>query len=519
MKNALLLYAKGMAMGAADVVPGVSGGTVAFITGIYDELLGSIASVPNAVAPLLKGRVAEAWRTANATFLLVLFAGILTSVFSLAKLITYLLEHHPIPVWSFFFGLILVSVHLVGKEIQRRSLSRLLSLCLGIGFAYWITVASPVQWGTSGISIFFAGAIAICAMILPGISGSFILVLLGLYPVILGAVKDRTGSTAHVGHPAGRRRCGAGAWARVVRRARPASCAKRLNRLVDHRERALKLIGSMRWIRSSSVRCALIAMLAGTLLAGCASSPSGGVSVVDRNSRDRVNSGHYVVRRGDTLWSIAFRFGWDWRDLARVNNIPPPHVIYPGQTIRFSGKAPRAVTARPATPPATPAPDARPPVVTNPVPIPPPLTKPSEPVAKPPVASTMVQPVARSASGWAWPTGGTVIGRFSSNGSLNKGIDIAGELGQPVLAASDGAVVYAGSGLRGYGELVIIKHSDTYVSAYGHNRRLLVQEGQQVKAGQTIAEMGSTGTDRVKLHFEIRRQGKPVDPLQYLPKR
>lgn len=189
MKNALLLYAKGMAMGAADVVPGVSGGTVAFITGIYDELLGSIASVPNAVAPLLKGRVAEAWRTANATFLLVLFAGILTSVFSLAKLITYLLEHHPIPVWSFFFGLILVSVHLVGKEVQRRSLSRLLSLCLGIGFAYWITVASPVQWGTSGISIFFAGAIAICAMILPGISGSFILVLLGLYPVILGAVK------------------------------------------------------------------------------------------------------------------------------------------------------------------------------------------------------------------------------------------------------------------------------------------------------------------------------------------
>ena len=281
----------------------------------------------------------------------------------------------------------------------------------------------------------------------------------------------------------------------------------------------MKLIGSMRWIRSSSVRCALIAMLAGTLLAGCASSPSGGVSVVDRNSRDRVNSGHYVVRRGDTLWSIAFRFGWDWRDLARVNNIPPPHVIYPGQTIRFSGKAPRAVTARPATPPATPAPDARPPVVTNPVPIPPPLTKPSEPVAKPPVASTKVQPVARSASGWAWPTGGTVIGRFSSNGSLNTGIDIAGELGQPVLAASDGAVVYAGSGLRGYGELVIIKHSDTYVSAYGHNRRLLVQEGQQVKAGQTIAEMGSTGTDRVKLHFEIRRQGKPVDPLQYLPKR
>lgn len=112
-----------------------------------------------------------------------------------------------------------------------------------------------------------------------------------------------------------------------------------------------------------------------------------------------------------------------------------------------------------------------------------------------------------------------MIGRYSSNSSLNKGIDIAGDLGQPVLAASDGTVVYAGSGLRGYGELLIIKHSDTYVSAYGHNRRLLVREGQKVKAGQVIAEMGSTGTDRVKLHFEIRRNGKPVNPLSYLPAR
>lgn len=189
MKNALLLYAKGMAMGAADVVPGVSGGTVAFITGIYDELLRSIAAIPNAIAPLVRGRVGEAWRTANASFLVVLLAGVLTSIFSLAQLISYLLEEHPIPVWSFFFGLILVSVHLVGKEIQRRNLSRLVSLCLGVAFAYWITVASPVQWSASSMSLFFAGAIAICAMILPGISGSFILVLLGLYPVVLGAVK------------------------------------------------------------------------------------------------------------------------------------------------------------------------------------------------------------------------------------------------------------------------------------------------------------------------------------------
>ncbi|MBE7373719.1 DUF368 domain-containing protein [Pseudomonas lopnurensis] len=190
MKNALLLYAKGMAMGAADVVPGVSGGTVAFISGIYDELLHSIASVPLALKPLLRGRITEAWKLANAGFLLTLLAGILTSVFSLARLITYLLEQHPIPVWSFFFGLILVSVHLVGKEIQRRNWMSAISFVLGILFAYWITVAVPVQWGSDKISLFFAGAIAICAMILPGISGSFILVLMGLYPFVLGAVES-----------------------------------------------------------------------------------------------------------------------------------------------------------------------------------------------------------------------------------------------------------------------------------------------------------------------------------------
>lgn len=185
----ILLFAKGIAMGAADVVPGVSGGTVAFISGIYDELLRSIASVPAALGMLLRGRVLAAWQAANATFLLVLLAGILTSVLSLARLITFLLAVHPIPVWSFFFGLILVSSHLVAREIQRWNWSRFVSFVMGAAFAYWITVASPVQWGTDSLSIFFAGSIAICAMILPGISGSFILLLLGLYPFILGAVK------------------------------------------------------------------------------------------------------------------------------------------------------------------------------------------------------------------------------------------------------------------------------------------------------------------------------------------
>ncbi|MCY1489591.1 Murein hydrolase activator NlpD [compost metagenome] len=259
------------------------------------------------------------------------------------------------------------------------------------------------------------------------------------------------------------------------------------------------------------------------MLAGC-SSPSGKVQVVDRNNqaaaaaRPAVTSGQYVVQRGDTLYSIAFRYGWDWKALAARNNIPAPYTIRVGQVIRFDGRAqPAQKVARTTPTTAVPAP-ARP-VAAPPssVSTPPPAATPAPSAPAP--AQTPIQPVARSASGWAWPANGPVIGRFSSNGSLNKGIDIAGELGQPVLAASDGSVVYAGSGLRGYGELVIIKHSDTYVSAYGHNRRLLVREGQQVKAGQTIAEMGSTGADRVKLHFEIRRQGKPVDPLQYLPNR
>ena len=276
-------------------------------------------------------------------------------------------------------------------------------------------------------------------------------------------------------------------------------------------------------IRASSARTLLSGLVLGALLSACASPPPGGVKVVDRTQggatqaaqRQPVSSGQYQVQRGDTLYSIAFRFGWDWKALAARNGIAPPYLIRVGQIIRFDGQ-----------------PAGRPPVIaTAPVVVTPPRGRPSTPIQTRPVQTqppapvkttpsvTALPPTQRSASAWLWPSNGPVIGRFSSNGSLNKGIDIAGELGQPVLAASDGSVVYAGSGLRGYGELVIIKHSDTYVSAYGHNRRLLVQEGQRVKAGQKIAEMGSTGTDRVKLHFEVRRQGKPVDPLQYLPRR
>lgn len=269
----------------------------------------------------------------------------------------------------------------------------------------------------------------------------------------------------------------------------------------------------------------LVAALAiGTLLTGCSSTGSSGARVVDRNTnaapkRPTVTSGQYIVKPGDTLFSIAFRYGWDYKELAARNGITAPYTIRPGQPIRFSSASTGTTTVV-----SSPSSSSKTTVIRRPVtaPITPPANggkpTPTTPATPTPVVTT-VPAAERVVGGWTWPANGVLIGKFASNGSLNKGIDIAGDLGQPVFAASDGAVVYAGSGLRGYGELIIIKHSDTYVSAYGHNRRLLVREGQQVKAGQSIAEMGSTGTDRVKLHFEIRRQGKPVDPLQFLPRR
>ncbi|MGV8917898.1 MAG: peptidoglycan DD-metalloendopeptidase family protein [Pseudomonas sp.] len=287
-------------------------------------------------------------------------------------------------------------------------------------------------------------------------------------------------------------------------------------------------------ISSTSFQRLVIGIALGFLLVGCSSKSPSGAPVVDRTKaaapqRQPVTTGQYVVRRSDTLFSIAFRYGWDWKALAERNQIPVPYTIHPGQTIRFDGRSNSTQTSVVSAPIV--ATSARSVAASSPeagssgsfkktvMPASGPVVAVVAPSQQSIPAPASVQAGGRSPTGWAWPSSGTLIGKFSSNGSLNKGIDIAGDLGQPVLAASDGSVVYAGSGLRGYGELVIIKHSDTYVSAYGHNRRLLVREGQQVKVGQTIAEMGSTGTDRVKLHFEIRRQGKPVDPLEFLPRR
>lgn len=178
-------------MGAADVVPGVSGGTIAFITGVYDLLLGSIRKINPSLFSLWKKEGFKAvLNHINAGFLVALFGGILTSILTLAKLISWLLVTHPIPLWSFFFGLILISVVHILKQVEDRKIHLLLFLVAGAALAYVITVLQPLDLQPTTVNIIFAGAIAICAMILPGISGSFILLLLGIYPIILNAVKE-----------------------------------------------------------------------------------------------------------------------------------------------------------------------------------------------------------------------------------------------------------------------------------------------------------------------------------------
>ena len=191
IKDYGMLMLKGIAMGAADVVPGVSGGTVAFIVGIYEELINSIKSInPTNLKLLFSLRIAEFWKAINANFLLALVSGIAISIFSLAKLITYLLENEPVLVWAFFFGLVLSSTYFVAKTITQWDWKTYLFIVIGTVGAYFITVATPTETPNNLFFIFLCGAIAICAMILPGISGSFILVLLGKYFYIMSAVKS-----------------------------------------------------------------------------------------------------------------------------------------------------------------------------------------------------------------------------------------------------------------------------------------------------------------------------------------
>ncbi len=188
-KEYLLLYLKGVSMGGADVIPGVSGGTIAFITGIYEELVDSIKLIDgSAVRLLVSLRLADFWKRINGNFLITVLAGILTSLLSLARLMTYVLENYPIAVWSFFFGLILISSPLIMRDIHRWHLGTFLAFVIGALIAYWITVLSPTETPTNLFFIFFCGALAICAMILPGISGAFILLLIGKYEYMITAL-------------------------------------------------------------------------------------------------------------------------------------------------------------------------------------------------------------------------------------------------------------------------------------------------------------------------------------------
>lgn len=227
-----------------------------------------------------------------------------------------------------------------------------------------------------------------------------------------------------------------------------------------------------------------------------------------------------VVRAGETVYRIATRHGISPLDLAMWNRIPPPYTIHPGQRLRLTPPpdrgSPPVASTRPT--PATPTPPA-----TGRLPSPPPSTSTSP---KPPVPTPSTPklpappPVATSASfAWRWPADGALVGTFAAGDPTRQGIDIGGRAGAPVRAAADGVVVYSGAGLVGYGELIIVKHDDQWLSAYGHNRARLVNEGQRVKAGEQIAEMGHSGASRDMLHFEIRYNGKPQDPLQALPKR
>lgn len=266
-------------------------------------------------------------------------------------------------------------------------------------------------------------------------------------------------------------------------------------------------------------------------------------------------SGYYTVKRGDTLYRIALENGQDYRDVAAWNGIAlPAAAIKEGQVLRVAPPTPSADATATVAKPVTTAPvvesrslDSPPAAVPSAmangnlkreprvgkepysdeayarlnrqpevVPAKAPESRAAE--AKPELKAEPAPVVAAPDDvAWAWPTTAKLAAPFNESGS--KGYDFSGKAGDPVMAAADGKVVYAGSGLRGYGELVIVKHNATYLSAYAHNRKILVKEGQAVTRGQKIAEMGNTDADSVKLHFEIRKQGKPVDPAQYLPKR
>ena len=263
---------------------------------------------------------------------------------------------------------------------------------------------------------------------------------------------------------------------------------------------------------------------AGLLLAACGSTSINRAPVEDRRSgaprpaptavesgvkqppgfENAGKAGYYTVKPGDTLIRIGLETGQNWKDIKRWNSLDNPNQIEVGQVLRVLPPAPVAqtgVVTRPVTSSTVAASN-----------VPPPAAKPASAAAQSDATAAVEDQIP-----WSWPVNGPVLAGFDE--VKNKGLDLGGTAGEAVLAAADGRVVYAGAGLRGYGNLIILKHNNTYLTAYAHNQALLVKEDQSVRKGQKIAEMGNSDADRVKLHFEVRRQGKPVDPAKYLPAR
>ena len=271
------------------------------------------------------------------------------------------------------------------------------------------------------------------------------------------------------------------------------------------------------------------------IVSACAGNPA--APIEDRSRPGAARGGQsYAVLRGDTLFSIAFRYGLDYRRLAAANAIAPPYTIFPGQRLILREARARAGASAAKSPgplsPGSKSPGPLPPGPQSPDPWAPAPAKPRPKAA--PAKAKAPSPAAAAASaparaappkaadsappaGWRWPVAGRVIRRF--DGKRNKGIDIAGPRGDVVRATRAGRVVYAGTGIAGYGLMLILRHSEEYLSAYGHSDALLVEEGDTVRAGQPVARRGSSGTDSMKLHFEIRRHGRPLDPLSVLPAR
>lgn len=258
------------------------------------------------------------------------------------------------------------------------------------------------------------------------------------------------------------------------------------------------------------------------LLSSCASRSN--LAPVTSGWQSRHAQGTYIVQPGDTIYAIAWRYGLDYRDFARYNHIAPPYKIVVGQRLRYGNKPNKNTNLNTDTAYRKNSSAS----ITR-------LTKQNTAEYTPAISFTQKQAVKvsssaqnlarrsqndKSATGplhWQWPTKGKIIASFSTTPPVNKGIDIAGKMGQPVYAAATGSVVYAGSGIRGYGQLILLKNSNEYLSAYANNSVLLVKEGQFVQAGQEIAKMGNTDATRIMLHFEIRASGVPVNPLQFLP--